>query len=163
MPSFLPIVGSDTEILILGTMPSQLSLSQAKYYAHPRNAFWWIMSRLLGFPDQLSYAERCRYIKQSKFGLWDVLYSCNRKGSMDKNIEKDSEQANDFGGLFNDHKNIKRIAFNGLAARTIFVRHCNDLIASRDYIQFIQLPSTSPAHAKLSRQEKLIQWRDRLL
>lgn len=140
-------------------MPSQRSIDELQYYAHPQNAFWWIMSQLLGFPESLLYAEKCQYLKQSKYALWDVLYDCQRPGSLDKNIKRDTEKANNFSVFFHQHQTIRKIAFNGAAAKTIFMRHCKNILRTNEHIESVQLPSTSPAHARLSRYEKLIQWR----
>ena len=140
-------------------MPSQRSISESAYYAHPRNAFWWIMSQMLDFPEQLGYKEKCEQLKQSKYALWDVLYDCQREGSLDKNIKRDTESANDFSTFFRRHSTIKYIAFNGTSARTIFMRHCKDVLRAKYYITSIQLPSTSPAHASMDRYEKLTHWR----
>ena len=143
-------------------MPSQRSLQDSRYYAHPQNSFWWIMSKLLGFSDGLDYEIKCRHLKLSNYGLWDVLYDCNRLGSLDSDIERNSEQVNDFDKFLKEHKDVKLIAFNGAAAKNIFMRHCSDLLRARKDIDYVQLPSTSPAHAKMNRSEKLEQWRSSL-
>ena len=143
-------------------MPGQKSLAESKYYAHPQNSFWWIISHLIGFPHDANYDQTRQFLLDSPFGLWDVLYDCERSGSLDNNIERSSERANDFQTLFEDYEEIHTLAFNGIAARKIFLRHCNELIMDRTDIDLVQLPSTSPAHASLNRHQKLEQWQDKL-
>ncbi len=156
-------MGIDPEVLILGSMPSERSLKVLQYYAHPQNAFWWIMSHLEGFPLELSYEDKCSQLKLSNYAVWDVLHSCKREGSLDCNIERTSEKVNDFSVFLNEHKSIKLIAFNGGAARQIFMRHCVQIMNQHNYIKLIQLPSTSPAHARVNRQQKLQLWRNGLV
>ena len=43
LSSFPPIVDTETEILILGTMPGAMSLQKQEYYAHKQNQFWKIL------------------------------------------------------------------------------------------------------------------------
>ena len=143
-------------------MPSQRSLVDSRYYAHPRNAFWWIMSRLLGFAESINYHEKCQHLRSSNIALWDVLNDCQRLGSLDSNIQRDTEQVNDFDEFFKNHQNITLIAFNGAAAKQIFMRHCGITLSTLESVKTVQLPSTSPAHASLSREQKLHKWRDAL-
>ena len=45
-----PVFSPESEILILGTMPSPKSREAAFYYAHPQNRFWPVLSRVYGVP-----------------------------------------------------------------------------------------------------------------
>ena len=49
--SFPPVVDplACPHTLLLGTMPSTASHAEAQYYAHPSNAFWWLVGEALGF------------------------------------------------------------------------------------------------------------------
>ncbi len=157
--SFSPIVDGSATILILGSMPGVESLRAQQYYAHPRNAFWKIMQYILGFPEDATYPERTKAMKRNRIGLWDVMNSCERWGSLDSNIDQQSVKPNDFASLFREHPHIGRILFNGLAAETAYIKHVLPCLtgASRD-IPRLRLPSTSPAMARLSFDEKLEIW-----
>ncbi|MCT4542364.1 MAG: DNA-deoxyinosine glycosylase [Vallitalea sp.] len=85
--SFDPIIGDEPKVLILGTMPSVKSLEINEYYGFGRNHFWKIMSDLFMFDKDLSYEEGKRVLIKNKIALWDVIYSCEREGSLDKNIK----------------------------------------------------------------------------
>jgi len=163
MPAFDPILGVKTRVLILGSMPSQLSLTYRQYYAHPRNTFWWIMSQLYGFDVSDDYQTRCQAIKASGVGIWDVLHDCVRPGSLDSDIDRESEVSNDFIALFDAHSSIKRLIFNGAASLAIFKRHnrmlLQQLVEQRSDFKWACCPSTSPAHAAMSKHDKLIAWR----
>ncbi|WP_338067626.1 uracil-DNA glycosylase family protein [Algoriella xinjiangensis] len=41
--SFLPILSNEPRILILGSLPGDLSIKKNQYYAHPQNRFWKIL------------------------------------------------------------------------------------------------------------------------
>lgn len=157
MTSFPPILGSQPTILILGSMPSQMSLAKRRYYANPSNAFWWLMSQIIGFSIDLSYAERCQHLEQAGFAVWDVLHDCERKGSLDSNIVRESEQANDIASLIKNNPSLTKIGFNGRAAQAIFGRHIKLDDLSLDIQQHL-LPSTSSAHARMKKQQKLQAW-----
>jgi len=162
MPAFPALVGHKPRLLILGSMPGQVSLDQARYYAHPRNAFWWIMSQCFDFACSLSYIDRVSKLKSSGVAVWDVLHDCQRKGSLDNNIVRQSEVSNDFATFFRQHNTIIRTLFNGAAAEAIFRRHWVNLIDENPQIEWLRMPSTSPAHASLTREQKTIIWRNAL-
>jgi len=157
--SFSPIAGRKPTVLILGSMPSQISLREQQYYGNRQNVFWWIMSELLSISIELSYSDRVRLLAQSNIALWDVLLNCERPGSLDSSIVRSSEQPNDISGFLEQYPSIALIAFNGGAAKTIFKRHCSDCLK---HIDHIQLPSTSPAYASMRKHQKLAVWRTAL-
>ncbi len=183
MQSFSAHCDELTHTLLLGSMPGVASLEAVQYYAHKRNAFWPIMLTIVSTlenpepatnaqPDyaqshNINYAERLSTLTANGFGLWDVLAECERKGSLDSAIISDSIVVNDFVGLLAQFPQIKKIAFNGKAAQRLFERHAVPLLdehnINTDGIQWISLPSSSPAMASLSLKQKYQQWRAQLL
>lgn len=156
--SFPPLADHHARVLILGSMPGIASLQAGQYYAHPRNAFWPIMARLLGFDVAIPYPEKVATLKSAGIALWDVLQSCQRSGSLDAAIEPASIVANDLPAFLQAHPGIERLYFNGATAETCFRRHVvRTLPAGAPSGQ--RLPSTSPAHAALSFDQKLAAWR----
>lgn len=158
--SFLPIVRADARILILGSLPGLASLKQQQYYANPQNAFWRILEAVCGIPASLPYTERCLHVMQAKLAIWDVCQSAQRHGSLDSAIEKESVIANDINGLLAACPEIALIVFNGLAAASLFKKHIKlNHHMETMHIQTMTLPSTSPAHAGISFDEKLAKWK----
>jgi hypoxanthine-DNA glycosylase len=157
---FPPIAAADARVLVLGSMPSIASLAREQYYGHPQNAFWPIMGRLFGAGPELPYDQRKAILIKHGVAVWDVLQSCRREGSLDASIERDSETPNDFAAFFRKHSQVGVVFFNGQKAESAFRRHVLAQLEALDReLQFVRLPSTSPAHAGRSFQEKLRAWR----
>ncbi|MDD5300640.1 MAG: DNA-deoxyinosine glycosylase [Gallionella sp.] len=156
--SFAPIENADARILILGSMPGEASLKAGQYYAHPRNLFWRIMGELLNTKPDLPYDKRVATLKSAQIALWDVLRSCRRKGSMDSNIDHGSLTPNDLATFFQRHAKITHVFFNGAKAEECYRKHVPP-IAGIERIEYLRLPSTSPANASVSFERKLEAWR----
>ncbi len=156
---FPPIVGARAKILVLGSLPSQKSIEAFEYYAHPQNVFWRIMGELFGAAPETSYATRTESLRSNRIAVWDVLSSSVRPGSMDSAIDVSSASANDFAAFFEANTDIELVCFNGQKAARMF----EDLILRRHSelqggLQFETLPSTSPAYASMSFEDKLTKW-----
>lgn len=160
--SFPPIATPHATILILGSMPGQASLAANQYYAHKQNTFWRIMAELLQFDRDDNYSTKTQALKTAGIALWDVLQSCQRQGSLDNKIKADTEQPNNFSIFFQQHKSIRHILFNGAKAEACFKKYILKQTQPSPF-QLTRLPSTSPAHASLSFEEKLAIWRAALV
>lgn len=138
-------------------MPGVASLQAQRYYAHPRNAFWPLMGDLLGFDPQLDYSARLAALKQAGVALWDVLGHCERPGSLDADIVRDSCVPNDFAHFFRTHPRVRTVFFNGNTAAQTFRRQVLPQLPAGS-LDMRTLPSTSPAHAGLSFALKRAAW-----
>ena len=158
--SFPPLGNTRATRLVLGTMPGKASLLARQYYAHPRNAFWFIIEGLFGIPRQLPYRQRVRELSKTGLAVWDVLAACTRGTSLDSDIVPDSCVPNDFNAFLARHRQIRTIYFNGGPARALFERHVAPaLMLQHQAIARVTLPSTSPTHARRSHADKLEAWR----
>jgi len=156
---FDDVAEADAKVLILGSMPGVESLRHAQYYAHPRNLFWSIMGEMFGFVPSLPYSERLQQLKSNQIALWDVAYQCERAGSLDSNIRSGTVIANDFALFFENHPQMAAIFFNGSKAEALYRRLVLPALPEPwQSLPLIRLPSTSPAHASMDREEKLQQW-----
>jgi double-stranded uracil-DNA glycosylase len=157
---FEPLAQRDAHTLILGSMPSRESLRQARYYAHPRNSFWPLVAELLRLPDE-DYPDRTRRFSNMGYAVWDVLQSCSRASSLDSAIVDSSIQPNDFGLFYIAHPRIDRVFFNGAKAELMYRRHVLDsLPPTCQGLSYQRLPSTSPANAGMTLEEKRRAWRE---
>jgi hypoxanthine-DNA glycosylase len=158
---FEPVADYNVEILILGSMPGQASLTAGQYYANQHNAFWKIMAEILGFAKDCSYETRLQELTNAQIALWDVLQSCTRTGSLDSSIDTDSITANNFQDFFQTHKNIRTVLFNGAKAESAYRKYVTPTVTTIS-VNYIRLPSTSPAHASASYEQKLQTWQTAL-
>lgn len=156
---FPPVADKAARVLILGSLPGQTSLRLQQYYAQPRNAFWKIMGRLFGAEPGLPYSERTRRLIECRVALWDVCAAAHRPGSLDASIRHSSVVPNDLAAFIASHPHIRLICFNGAKAAELYRRavqpHPPDAFLP---IRYEALPSTSPAHASMTFEEKLARW-----
>ena len=156
---FPPVADDTAKVLVLGTLPGQVSLAKGEYYAQPQNTFWRIMGTLFGIDRNLPYEERKRLLITAGVALWDVCEAAHRPGSLDTAIEMDSMQANDFEGFIKSHPQLRLICFNGAKAADLFRRKVMSKLPGTVQMPQLQtLPSTSPANAAVRYEEKLAQW-----
>lgn len=152
LSGFSPIMQPDARLLILGSFPGAASLAASQYYAHPRNQFWRLLSAV--FDDDLvslEYQARLNRLAKHRIGLWDVIAACEREGSLDASIR--NAQSADFSLLQKGFPTLRRIAFNGKTAG-----RAASLFESAGF-ETLVLPSSSPANAQLSFNQKLVKWR----
>ncbi len=154
--SFKPWIKGNPHTLILGSMPGEESLKRQEYYAHPSNVFWRIMGELGNFDYKLPYEARLEALAKAGYALWDVACSCTRSGSSDSDIR--NLNCNDIESLLKEHRTIKLVLLNGKFAHKIFLKHFAGIADSMS-VAYKGMPSTSPANAVMSFQQKLELWR----
>lgn len=147
-----PLAGKTAHTLILGSMPSVESLKKGQYYAFAHNRFWRVLFSLAGLPFDEDYAARRSLITSRGLALWDVIESCERKGSLDSDIRR--EKVNDIVSLVEKY-GITRIVTNGGKAAQVFSRHFGGKVPG---VTVINLPSTSPANARMSLGDLCAVW-----
>lgn len=149
--SFAPIVDNESQILILGSVPGVKSLEMKEYYAHPQNAFWKIIFYLFNQKPTTDYHQKIELLKTRHIALWDVIESCERKGSIDSTIKNEAE--NDIQQLLKSYPNIKIIFCNGQKSYKNLVK-----LLGKDFaLPIVLLPSTSPLHT-IPFDDKLVVW-----
>jgi TDG/mug DNA glycosylase family protein len=152
-----PIVDDRIVVLILGSMPSQMSLDAGQYYANPRNYFWRVIHQIFDEVPHPSYERRISFLREKGIGLWDVLRECSRDGSLDSNIR--NAVPNDLDVMLASHPTIRHVFFNGSKAMKVFGSSIHIDPRRRACITFELLPSTSPANTSLGYEMKLERWR----
>ena len=152
--AFAPFVSAETRLLILGSLPGDASLAAQRYYAHPANRFWHLVGAIMGREGfaALDYDARVAALAAAGIGLWDVIATAERKGSLDTAIRR-AEPA-PLADLVARLPALRAVAFNGATAARIGRR----LLAGAT-TRLVDLPSSSPAHAAMPYAEKLRRWR----
>ena len=150
--SFGAIAGARTRLLVLGSLPGEESLLRGEYYAHPRNQFWRLTGVVIGAElVSLPYLSRLEALQAAGVGLWDVVRSAARQGSLDTHIRE--HEPNALEALVAELPKLKAVAFNGGTA----LRLGRGLLDGAADVQIVALPSSSPAHT-LAFDRKLEAW-----
>jgi hypoxanthine-DNA glycosylase len=123
-----------------------------EYYAHPRNRFWKIISTLTKNDFPISYDAKKKLLFTAKIGIWDVAHKVIREGSLDNAIK--NEEPNDLESFIKEHKKLKLIVFNGQKAEKLFKKH----FSLKSSLNYISLPSTSPANTGINFYEICEEW-----
>lgn len=151
--NFEPVFDAQSEILILGSLPSVKSRENHFYYGHPQNRFWKLVAALCQEDIPQTIEEKKNLLYHHKIALWDVIAKCDIIGSSDSSIK--NVIPNDMKQIL-DHAPIRQIYANGGKAYELYMRYCYP-DCQRD---IIKLPSTSPANASFSMERLLEAWED---
>lgn len=149
--SFEPVYDKASEILILGTLPSVKSRENNFYYGHKQNRFWKVLATLLKEPVPDTIEEKKAMLLAHRIALWDVIQSCDIKGSSDSSIK--NVQPTDIGMIL-EKTNITRIYANGNKAGQLYQRYQYPATGRKATV----LPSTSPANAAWSLERLCKAW-----
>lgn len=138
-----PVFNEHSVVLILGTMPSPKSRERGFYYAHPQNRFWPVLAAVFGEAVPYGTEERKSFALKHGIALWDVLAQCDIEGASDAAIK--NPVANDIASLLKS-SGIKTVFTTGKTAARLYEKLCVPCGCPKA----VELPSTSPANAKMS-------------
>ena len=134
----------DAQLFILGSLPGDASLAAKRYYAHPTNQFWRLLGQSIGEDLQsLEYGDRLYRLAERRIGLWDVIASANRPGSLDQAIRE--AEHNQIAHLLHDFPELRAIAFNGKTSARVGRKLIGDAPPN---VALIELPSSSAANTR---------------
>ena len=151
--AFPPSVAPDARLLILGSLPGDESLRRGQYYAHPSNAFWWLVGEVIGEAlAALPYDDRLERLRAHRIGLWDVIAEAHRPGSLDGAIRAAVHR--DLAGFAGALPDLRAVAFNGGEA----ARRGRKQLAGVAGLALVELPSSSAAFAGMTRAAKRERW-----
>lgn len=138
--TFEPVYDADSRILILGTLPSVKSRENNFYYGHKQNRFWKLLANLLEEPQPVTIEEKKCMLLKHHIAIWDVIQSCDIKGSSDSSIK--NVEPTDIRRIL-AAADIKQIYANGNKAGLLYKKYQQPVTGR----EAIVLPSTSPANA----------------
>jgi TDG/mug DNA glycosylase family protein len=152
--AFPASVDRNTRLLLLGSLPGEVSLAARQYYANPTNQFWRLIGAVVGEDLRaLAYPDRLRRLLAKGVGLWDVVKSARRVGSLDTAIR--DHQPNDLRDFAATLPTLRAIAFNGGKASALGRKQ---LLGSDRPIALTTLPSSSAAYCSIPFEAKQAQW-----
>ena len=150
--SFPPVADARARVLVLGSLPGEVSLAEGRYYAHPRNHFWRLIGAVIDRElEPLPYQARLAALQEAGVGLWDTVGAARRRGSLDGAIR--DVEANRLARLVETLPALRAVGFNGGKSAAIGVPQ----LASREGLALLPLPSSSPAFT-LPFAAKLERW-----
>jgi len=148
-----PIARHNAQLFLLGSLPGDASLAARQYYAHPGNQFWRLLGNAIGEDlHALPYEERLARLAALRIGLWDVMASAKRNGSLDQAIRE--AQHNRIEHLLRDFPDLRAVGFNGSTASAVGRRLIGSPPAG---LLLIDLPSSSAANTRPF-SEKAASW-----
>lgn len=166
---FEPVFDERSRVLVLGSFPSVLSRANAFYYGNPQNRFWRVMAACLGAPVppneggslasgepatlDASIAAKRVMLLNGGVALWDVIESCDIKGSSDARIKNVVPAHVE---RITDAAPIEQVICNGGTAGRLYKRYLQE----RTGLSAIVLPSTSPANAAWRLERLVERWRE---
>lgn len=151
--TFAPVYDAASEVLILGTLPSVKSRENHFYYGHKQNRFWKVLAKLCDEPVPETVEEKKKMLLAHHIAVWDVIQSCDIKGSSDSSIR--NVEPTDIRRLLAESQ-IARIYANGNKAGELYRKYQLPLTS----IEATVLPSTSPANAAWSLERLCEVWRE---
>ncbi len=143
-----PYFNEESEILILGSMPSKKSREAAFYYMHPQNRFWKILEVI--YEEKIK--DKKEFLKKHHIALWDMIASCDICGASDSSIK--NVIPNDITAFLQKTK-IKQIFTAGKTAEKYYRKYTYPILK----MESICLPSTSPANCRIPFEELAKTWR----
>ena len=178
---FEPVFNERSRILVLGSFPSVASRAAQFYYGNPRNRFWQVIAACLGVPAppneedatpdepsgigasgggdsarvtaEQSAAAKTQLLLDGGIALWDVIESCDIKGSSDASIK--NVVPADVPRIL-EIAQISAVVCNGATAGRLYKRYLQWQVGLEAHV----LPSTSPANAAWSTERLIERWRD---
>ena len=149
---FPPLYDENSKILILGSFPSIKSREQMFFYGHPQNRFWKVVAGVFEDAVPQTIEEKQAFLHRHHIALWDVIASCDIKGSADSTIQ--NVTANDLNVIL-ENADIRQVFVNGKTAEKYYIKYTEKQTDRKA----ICLPSTSPANAAWSMEKLVDAWR----
>ena len=151
--AFAAVVDKRTRVVIFGSLPGDVSLARSEYYAQATNQFWRLMQEVIGVElEAKPYRLRLQLLLSAGIGLWDVIESARRAGSLDAGIRDHRE--NDLGAFAETLPDLQAFAFNGGKS---FKLGRKKLVNTSPYC-LLALPSSSAAYCAVSFDDKKSEW-----
>lgn len=148
-----PVYDENSEILILGSFPSVKSREVGFFYGHKQNRFWKVTAAVFNDKIPESIEEKREFLLRNHIALWDVIASCEIKGSSDSSIK--NVKANDLS-LILDNSSVEHIYVNGKTAEKMYNKYIFPTLQRKCTV----LPSTSPANAAWDLNKLIEEWKE---
>ncbi len=149
---FDSVYDENSEVIILGTLPSVKSRETNFYYGHKQNRFWRVIAGIFDEEVPETVEQKKILLLKHHIAIWDVIESCDIIGSSDSSIKNPIPA--DVKSLIEKTK-IKAVYANGALAKKLYDRY----IYKETGIEAIKLSSTSPANARCNLENLMKEWK----
>ena len=146
-----PVFNEHSRVLILGSFPSVKSREAEFFYGHPQNRFWKVLAAVFHRPVPATVEEKRALLLEEGVALWDVIASCEIRGSSDSSIK--NAVPNDLTPIF-ETAYIEAIYVNGKTAEKYYKKYLLPVTGR----EAVVLPSTSPANAAWNLERLVEAW-----
>ena len=146
-----PVYDEHSRLLILGSFPSVKSREAEFFYGHPQNRFWKVLAAVFHRAVPATVEEKRTLLLEEGVALWDVIASCEIRGSSDSSIK--NAVPNNLTPIF-ETANIGAIYVNGKTAEKYYKKYLLPLTSREAGC----LPSTSPANAAWNLEQLVEAW-----
>ena len=143
---FEPVFDSNSRVLILGSFPSVKSRETDFYYGNRQNRFWLTLCEAFDEQPASTVEEKKCLCHNHGIALWDIVESCEIRGSMDVDIT--NYTLVDLSRVLNNCK-IEKILCNGATAYKL----TKSVYSGQ--IPVYRLSSTSPANPRFDKVDWL--------
>ena len=151
--SIPPFINEESEILILGSLPSIKSREDGFFYAHPQNRFFKAIAGVFDEPEPKTISDRKMFLLKHHIALYDVIYECDICGSSDSSI-KNVKPIN-LAAILKQFPNIKKIFTTGKKSKELYDKYLLPDVK----IDAISLPSSSAANATMTLEQLVEEYR----
>lgn len=146
-----PTFDESSQVLILGSFPSAASRTAQYFYGNPRNRFWRVLELIFTADIPPDRHARRGFLLAHGIALWDVIASCEIRGSSDASIR--NVVPTDLSRILSRCR-IRHIFTNGKKADALYRQFQQE----KTGIESTCLPSTSPANASWSLERLAESW-----
>ena len=155
-----PLYDEKSRVLILGSFPSVKSREAAdqgrgcgrcRRCAAPRGSLDGTLAAVLGEETPKTVKEKKAMVLRRGVAMWDTIGSCEIVGSSDASIT--NVVPNDLSVIL-DAADIQAIFCNGGTSYACYKKYCRAKLGR----EAVQLPSTSPANARWTKEKLVEVW-----
>lgn len=155
MHPFGDFIPKKVNYLMIGSFVTKPSNPYAWFYANGRNQFWPIMEAVYNKTFDTKDKQQQLFI-DLRMALTDIILSCERlrNSNLDINLVNITYNIEGINNII--YKNaIEKVYLTSKYVEKMFRKQFKDTILARPKMEIIDIPSSSPRYAMLTKQEKI--------
>lgn len=159
---FGDFVPTNTQYLLLGSFTGQITDgSYDWFYGTKRNLFWPIIQEVYD-KKLVTKEEKQRLFSGLGIAVTDIILSCERKTKSNLDMNLTNIVLNQEVKKIIKDTNLKKIFFSSRFVEKLFKKSFKEIVLENPEVELITLPSPSPRYAAMSKQQKVLRYRELL-